>query len=465
MDSMNYLFQEQIAFLYRQSRLSYIALIILSAILIYGLYGTIDPSLLAGWFGLNFFVIVFRYILHFRYVGEKIRTVEFNHRFYRLFVIGSLASSLVWGVGALALFPENSIALQGFMLLLYGGIAAGAFVSLGTRRPLYLMYILIILSPLLYRILVSNNSMDYTMSSIIAFYMLFLYFSSKNYAKLFVEALEIKLHNSELLHELSVSKNHVEKLNRKLETKLEHSIDELKRQQAVIFQQSKLSSMGEMIGNIAHQWRQPLNALGLNIQNLEMTSELGELNHDHVLEMVNSSMKQINYMSKTIDDFRNFISTNEIISRIDINTAVDEAIDLVALSLNKHGIVCNIAYSEENATVLGSSSEFKQVIINLLNNSKDAFENHQIEIKKINIEINKDDKSIIIVFEDNAGGIPDNVIKRIFEPYFTTKEEGKGTGIGLYMSYMIIHDKMGGTIDVHNTEFGAKFTISVPISL
>lgn len=457
-------FQEQIDFLYRQSRLSYAALIVLSGFLVYGLYGMIDSSILAVWFGLNLFVIAFRYILHFRYSGETNRTSKVYHRFYRLFVIGSIASSIVWGFGALALFPENSIALQGFMLLLYGGIAAGAFISLGIRRPLYLMYIFMILSPLLYRFLFSSDSLHYTMSSIVAFYMLFLYLSSNNYAKLFLEALEIKLHNSELLYELSVSKNHVEELNRKLEEKLDHSIDEIKRQQTVIFQQSKLSSMGEMIGNIAHQWRQPLNALGLNIQNLEIASELGELDHDYIVTMIDSSMKQVNYMSKTIDDFRNFISAKEIVGKIDINIAITEAIDLVALSLNKQGIDCGVTYSKEKAILLGSSNEFKQVIINLLNNSKDAFEDHQVDFKKISIAIRKDSQYINIVFEDNAGGIPDNIIKRIFEPYFTTKEEGKGTGIGLYMSYIIIHDKMGGTIDVHNTEYGVVFTMTFPIA-
>ncbi|MDP3300867.1 MAG: CHASE2 domain-containing protein [Sulfuricurvum sp.] len=249
-----------------------------------------------------------------------------------------------------------------------------------------------------------------------------------------------------------------------LEEKLDISQIEIEHQKAVMFQQSKLAAMGEMIENIAHQWRQPLNLLGLKIQDLGDAYEYGDMDAGYIAKMTNESMEQIQYMSKTIDDFRNFVNPNQKAVRFELNTVIAESVKLLSSTLKTHNIDCTIIPSMNSPMVFGIESELKQVIVNLINNAKDALQEHEQKEGKITIHTESDNDNAKIMIEDNGGGIPKEVINRIFEPYFTTKEEGKGTGIGLYMSYVIINNKMKGTIEVSNTQSGALFVIILPLA-
>lgn len=273
---------------------------------------------------------------------------------------------------------------------------------------------------------------------------------------------KIQKANAILMQRLQEKNKELEEINHSLDQRIHEEIEKSRRQEQMLLQQSRLVAMGEMIGNIAHQWRQPLNVLGLSIQNLEMASEFGELDHDYIVNMIDTSMKQVTYMSKTIDDFRNFVNPNSAQIRFDLGEAIEESIRLLNPTLNSSSIKTTVHKSETAIKILGNASEFKQVIVNLINNAKDAFiENHIVD-RMMDIRVIDDTEQVIIEFEDNAGGIPPEIIERIFEPYFTTKEEGKGTGIGLYMSYGIIKEKMNGSITAGNTLKGVKFTITLP---
>jgi len=231
-------------------------------------------------------------------------------------------------------------------------------------------------------------------------------------------------------------------------------LEEINRQQKeLLFHQAKLASMGEMIGAIAHQWRQPLNALGLNIQNLKYDYLDGEVNEEFIKGFVDENKKTINFMSKTIDDFRNFFRIDKAKVNFKVKESIQSVIDMQFAQLKEKNIF--IGLEGDEFIYNGFKSEFQQVVLILLNNAKDALLENNTKNPTININL----ENKIITVKDNAGGIPTNIINRIFEPYFTTKEEGKGTGMGLYLAKTIIENNMGARLIVENENDGAVFKI------
>lgn len=248
----------------------------------------------------------------------------------------------------------------------------------------------------------------------------------------------------------------------RLQTALSQSESEIEYQKAMLYQKSKLAAMGEMIDNIAHQWRQPLNLIGMLIQDMEYTFSNGEMDEPYIRKMSADSMEQIQFMSQTINDFRNFVKPDRQNISFNLNQSVKESLSLLNAMFKANNIKINVEYSGTPLIVMGSPSEFKQVVINLLQNARDALMEHNKTNPQIQIHLLANQKEALLTIADNGGGIPAHVIDRIFEPYFTTKAEGVGSGVGLYMSGAIIQSKMGGTINVSNTENGAMFTISIP---
>ena len=227
----------------------------------------------------------------------------------------------------------------------------------------------------------------------------------------------------------------------------------LAEQEILIHQQSKLAAMGEMIGAIAHQWRQPLNALNMNIQNLEDDFEDGLIDEPFIQAFIEKNRKTIVFMSKTIDDFRNFFRTDKEKQSFSLLNAVHETIALQEAQFKNHAI--DVEIEGEDISLFSLKGEFQQTVLNLINNAKDALVESGRCDKKITIQLLGD----ALAVEDNAGGIPEEILERIFEPYFTTKEQGNGTGIGLYMSKLIIEKNMGGILSVENRSEGARFLI------
>lgn len=230
--------------------------------------------------------------------------------------------------------------------------------------------------------------------------------------------------------------------------------DQKAKRSLILNQKSKLSSMEDMISSIAHQWRQPLNSLGISVQNLEFDYEDGLIKDDYLKEYVKTNMTLINFMSHTIDDFRNLLKKDKIKTKFSIK---NEIVRIVKMQESRFEIAkIKIDIQGDDFLIDGFKNEFQQVILNLLNNAKDILIKETRENREINITLNKF-KNLINI-EDNGGGIKEEIIEKIFEPYFTTKSDG--TGIGLYMSKVIIENNMGGYLWVLNTSKGAKFTIS-----
>ncbi len=270
--------------------------------------------------------------------------------------------------------------------------------------------------------------------------------------------------------ELSRKTGELEKLNFTLELKVREEVEKRRQKEQMLIQQSKMAAMGEMIGAIAHQWRQPLTAIALLVQDIQDAREHNELDDDYLNRIVIKAMSQIDFMSKTIDNFRNFFKASKGKNEFDIAGSINEVIKLISGQLNNCNISVEIKNNLETPVLMNSySNEFMQVVLNLVNNAKDAIIEaiEQGILDKydglISIVISSVNRTVTIGISDNGIGIPAEIENRIFEPYFSTKEEGRGTGIGLYMSKVIIETNMGGKLYSHNVVGGAGFMIELSL--
>ncbi|MCV6607326.1 MAG: cache domain-containing protein [Campylobacterales bacterium] len=253
----------------------------------------------------------------------------------------------------------------------------------------------------------------------------------------------------------------------RLDEKVNEKVSEIREKDQIIFNQSKLASMGEMIGNIAHQWRQPLNSLSLIVQVLKTKIEENPSQKEDLKKHFDNADAMIGQMSTTIDDFRNFFKENKEKRKFKPIELINKIKSIVTTQLESNLISLEIEDLTEQE-IYGSMGEVEQVVINIINNAKDKIleEREKDTTKKHYIKINlyEDTSNIIIDIEDSGGGIQSNIIEKIFEPYFTTKFKSNGTGIGLYMSKTIIEKHMNGKLTVKNGQNGAIFTLLIPFN-
>lgn len=254
-------------------------------------------------------------------------------------------------------------------------------------------------------------------------------------------------------------KQEIKELNQKISQEVEKN----RQNDKMFFQQSKMASLGEMLGNIAHQWRQPLMELSSVTMELQAKIELlGKVTNEEVLESIEKSNDIIQYMSQTIDDFRNFFAKDKKRVKFKITEQISSAINMINSSFRQHNIKLEIIVLR-NSTIVGFKNEYSQVLINILSNAKDELINRNIQNPKIILKIGEKDNNSIVEIEDNAGGIKSEPLEKVFEPFYT-KDKVNGTGVGLFMSKLIVENNMNGKLLVKNGQNGAKFIIAVPIS-
>jgi len=281
---------------------------------------------------------------------------------------------------------------------------------------------------------------------------------------LLVKEKELEYLNATLEHRVNEQTRALLELNATLEDRVREEVEKNREKDRFLFQQSRLASMGEMIANIAHQWRQPLSELNITLYKMnKLFHRHGDERDVHFEESYFHAKKIITKMSDTIEDFRSFFSPDRQSESFKLSRVAGEAVDIMQGTLERNEI--NVVIDTKNdATVEGYFNEFSQVLINLINNSIDAFSIKNIKDRLIYIEIDTSEgRDAIIKLSDNAGGINASIIHRIFEPYFTTKHASAGTGLGLYMSEMIVKNSMKGSIAATNNGFGVCFTLTIPV--
>jgi C4-dicarboxylate-specific signal transduction histidine kinase len=229
-------------------------------------------------------------------------------------------------------------------------------------------------------------------------------------------------------------------------------------QEKLLIQKSKMAAMGEMISNIAHQWRQPLASISMQIISLELKVTKGDVTTEFLQSFIEKSVKTIQSLSSTIDDFSNFFNPNKKKENFELQQSIKEALSIVSKDLDDLSI--KVIFEDNHLyNYYGHRNELIQVFINIINNAKDAIHSQKIENGEIVIAIAEEKDLYKLTFLDNGGGVPLDIIDRIFEPYFTTKFKARGVGIGLYMSKMIIENSFYGQIHIENKENGALCTI------
>jgi len=266
---------------------------------------------------------------------------------------------------------------------------------------------------------------------------------------------------------LRKSQNELEDLNKNLQIKIKKEIQlklkkerEANEKERILAHQSKLASMGEMIGNIAHQWRQPLTQLSSILISLELYFERDKLTKERFRAKVKESNEQINFMSRTIDDFRNFFTSKKKKEYYQISYIINNVQKLMLASLKNNDIDL-VVDIKDDFDIYGFPNEISQAFINIISNAKDIILERKVKNGTIHVEaLLKDDKKMIR-FSDNAGGIKMTPIDKIFEPYFSTKHAKSGTGIGLYMTKTIIEKNNNGLIEVENSANGVIFTVTL----
>lgn len=261
------------------------------------------------------------------------------------------------------------------------------------------------------------------------------------------------------IHAQKMAEDALLKLNQELDARVHEEIQKNLEKDLLLQRQSRLAGMGEMIGNIAHQWRQPINSLGLILSDLEDASLHGECNLAYIQTAVGKSKKIIQKMSSTIDDFRHFFRTDKSLGIFSLKQVTDECLNLVDAAM-KNSNINIVVRCGQDVVVSGYASEYSQAVMNILSNARDAILEHKIAAGEIIVEIGEEGGFGVHSVIDNGGGIPAEILPKIFEPHFTTKEHG--VGIGLYMTMISIEKNMHGRIAVENRENGARFSVYLP---
>ena len=276
-------------------------------------------------------------------------------------------------------------------------------------------------------------------------------------------------HENELEREVKNKTKDLNNLNENLEQKIIIEIEKSKEKERLLFEQSKMASMGEMIGNIAHQWRQPLSVISTASTGLIIQKEYGILDEIKLIETCDMINNNAQYLSRTIDDFKNFIKGDREKRIFCLRENIDGFLNLVRGSIGNYNIKI-ILDLKEDIKIDGYENELTQCLINIYNNAKDILKEKIENNRVIFISTSIENDNTVIKIKDNGGGIPDDILSKIFEPYFTTKHKSQGTGLGLNMTYKLIVDGMNGTIEASNIEYqynekkyiGAEFIIILP---
>jgi signal transduction histidine kinase len=243
-----------------------------------------------------------------------------------------------------------------------------------------------------------------------------------------------------------------------LETKVEKAVKELREKEQMLIMQSRQAAMGEMIGNIAHQWRQPLSAVAVIVQDLEDSYTEGELDDDYLNNSIDKVMDQLQYMSRTIDDFRNFFSPNKQPLIFSIKHVVNKLLRFTEVSFRHSNIEVELEI-QADPHIEGFPNEYSQVVLNIMNNAREILKKNRKVNRVVKICLKEENEKSVLTISNNGGKIQRELLPKIFEPYFTTKEEG--TGLGLYMSQTIIEKNMKGKLLVSNIKDGAEFKIII----
>ena len=271
-----------------------------------------------------------------------------------------------------------------------------------------------------------------------------------------------KINNS--IHKAEILIENERKFKENLEIQVAEELEKNLKNELLLFEQSKMASMGEMIGNIAHQWRQPLSLISSHASSIILRKQIGILSDEELFESCNKISENTQRLSEIITTFRNYLMETKEIQEVVLQNSIKQSLEIINITLLDNRIKLIVELDEyPPINIKMVTGEFSEVIINIINNAKDILKEKKIENPWIKVSLKKIDEKVMLSIEDNGGGIPLEIIDKIFDQHFTTKDKSHGTGLGLYMSYRIVKESLHGEIYVQNSLHGAKFFIEIPI--
>ena len=397
------------------------------------------------------------------YKGKEL-TREEERRFIRQHTTLMLYGSLIWGISCFFVViyaPDN---YEYIMLALIVSMAGGSISTLSALYSTYLAFNLPMIAFLIVSFLYKGGEFHTYVVIILPIFTYVLMSASLELNKTLkksIDLMELYIKADEELKAINIS----------LEDRVKEEVEDNRRKDQQMLEQSRLAQMGEMISMIAHQWRQPLSAITATTGSMSVHMQLGEHSEKYMEEGIEKINKYTQHLSTTITDFRNFFKPDKEKSLTSLNEVVLGSLHIIGSSLESQGIIVE-TFLESEEKVFSYPNELKQVVLNLMKNAQDIFAERSLDKSdatknmeaRIWIETQTHDNEVELRIRDNAGGVLQENISYIFDPYFTTKEKQDGTGLGLYMSKMIVEDHCEGRLEVKNQDEGACFVLIIPRS-
>jgi signal transduction histidine kinase len=413
-------------------------------------YNKIPVDILSLWFIFSL-AYVFMKVTIVNRIGVNLGNKKRLHYYMILLVAVTAFSGILWGAASWMVIIYVKSNYEFLLLGITFGLIAGGISTLSMLFVVYLAFslpmIVLLFSSFIYA---ADEVHGYIAILMILFSYIVISASYRMY-----KTLDDSIYLKELIEE---SQYELEKVNISLESRVVQEVEKRREQELKLLQQSRLAQMGEMMSMIAHQWRQPLAAIASTAASLQLKMTLGKYDQELFSKNIAKISQFSQHLSVTIDDFRNFFKSNKKQEYFHLSEVTQGALNIIGTSLKNRNIEVISSY-EESRKIYSYFNELKQVALNLLKNAEDILILKKIENPKIWIRIMQDDTGIVLEVEDNAGGIDPEILPKIFDPYFTTKEQFDGTGLGLYMSRTIVEEHCGGNIYVKNGVQGAIFSV------
>ncbi len=433
------------------------------------LYTFIPQELLVLWFTFSVAVAIFRILIAKRYT-------ENSHydRFLKLTSISTAFSGTIWGTSTILTYLYAPQEYLSFVILLILGLISATITTLTPIYKTYLYYVLFSILPLIIIFFMQSGMLNIGTALLIVIFTVFILVGGyKNYKKLYEVIVlkdQLKGLNENLENEVKKRTLELEILNHSLEDKVKDEISKNRDKDQQLLQQSRMAQMGEMISMIAHQWRQPLGAIAASSIDLKMKmafasfdlekKEGQEACANYFDEQLTNIEEYVQSLTTTIDDFRNFYKPNKEKKVITINEPIKKSLSIIEAASKANGVHITTNYESQKVLAL-FDSELMQVFLNIIKNAQDNFLENNTPDATIMISTKDIKKGIQVQICDNGGGIPEDILEKIFDPYFSTKDEKNGTGLGLYMSKTIIEEHHTGELSVENRKDGACFILSI----
>jgi signal transduction histidine kinase len=433
----------------------------------------IPSALLIGWFLAAAIISSVRIYLEQR-LNKLTKNHPLFHRYVQYTIFSAAFSGALWGAASIMTYlfaPELHLF---FLTTIIVGLISAANTSLSPIYRAYFYYVLFSVLPLMVIFFLYGNTFYIITAILILFFALFVLVGGyKHFRKLFESIVlkdRLKYLNEDLESEVKKRTLALEQLNDSLEDRVKEEIAKNRAKDQQLVQQSRMAQMGEMICMIAHQWRQPLGAIAassidlkmkLAFSNFDLSQKEQQLSCEKYFNrQLDNIENYVESLTHTIDDFRNFYKPNREQKMLTINEPIQKSLTIIEAAIKASGIEIVTLYESKKHLAL-YDSELMQVFLNILKNAQDNFKEKEIQNGQIIIKTWDTEEGVSLSISDNGGGIPEEIIDKIFDPYFSTKSEKNGTGLGLYMSKTIIEEHHRGRLYVKNREDGVEFSIEI----